>query len=122
MYCVLIQVLTKKTKSLPTHGATSITKEIRESKKEDEKIIMAQKSRNLSTIIKYKYTYIYVICNQTDKQTKNKVCMEKMLINQIDLHKKNQSKVLKNDASPIGFGHWFRKLGSLKNIIKNLCL
>ena len=33
-----------------------------------------------------------------------------------------QSWVLKNHALPSGLGHWFRNLGSLKKIIRNLCI
>ena len=35
--------------------------------------------------------------------------------------KLNRGGFLKNDASPSGLGHWFRNLGSLTNIMKNLC-
>ena len=28
---------------------------------------------------------------------------------------------LKNDASPSGLDHWFRNLGNLENVVRNLC-
>ena len=54
---------------------------------------MGQKSQNFSTI---KYFYIYVFCSLTERQT-DKISKEQMYIDQMNLHKKNQSSIVNSN-------------------------